>query len=274
MRSLEAFAKINLGLIVGPTRPDGKHEIVTVLQRIGLADTIEVEEASPAKSVVVEGFEDTVVRAALAAFAEAAERERGWRVQIHKRIPVAAGLGGGSSDAAAALQLANELSGTPLGPPALHEVAARVGADVPFFLQDGARLATGDGTDLAPLDLPTDLPVVLVLPHGTSKDSTAAIYRRFDDRAGSVGFEERRDTMFSALERLTSAADLDALPPNDLVSSPLADDLARLGAIRADVSGAGPAVYGLFEDERAAEQAARELQTQGRTWVTKTVGAR
>ena len=105
MTAAEAFAKINLGLIVGPVRPDGKHEVVTVLQRIGLSDTVSVEPA-PDPEIVVEGFEDTIVRSALTVFVEAAGADHGWSAQIDKRIPVAAGLGGGSSDAGTALRLA------------------------------------------------------------------------------------------------------------------------------------------------------------------------
>ena len=101
MTELRAPAKLNLALVVGPLRPDGRHEVATVLQAIDLCDDIELE---PADSLVVEGFaEDTIVRAALIRLAEAAGVTPGWRVRIEKRIPVAGGLGGGSSDAAAAL---------------------------------------------------------------------------------------------------------------------------------------------------------------------------
>jgi 4-diphosphocytidyl-2-C-methyl-D-erythritol kinase len=271
MKSVEAFAKINLGLVVGPVRPDGKHEVVTVLERIGVSDTIAVE-ASPYPGVVVEGFEDTIVRAALTAFAEATRADHGWSVRIDKRIPIAAGLGGGSSDAGTALGLVNELSHHRLSNEELHELAATIGADVPFFLEDGARLARGDGSELVPVALPRDIRVVLVLPNGESKESTAAVYERFDERGGASGFEARSDAMASALDGTLTPADLAALPRNDLVSSALSTELERLGAFRADVSGAGPAVYGLFEDGEAAERAARELRSQGTTWLTRTIG--
>ena len=101
-----AYAKINLALVVGPTRPDGKHEVTTVLQRIDLADRIRLERSA---GLAVEGFEDdTLVRRALELIAGEAGVEPSWRAFIDKQIPVAAGLGGGSSDAAAALELANE----------------------------------------------------------------------------------------------------------------------------------------------------------------------
>ena len=260
MRSTHAFAKINLGLVVGPLRPDGKHEVATVLQRIDLSDTIELEPA--AAGVVVEGFDDSIVRQTLMAFAAASGAAHGWKVRIEKRIPVAAGLGGGSSDAAAALRLANLLAGQPLAGSALSALAAQVGADVPFFLEPGAQLATGDGSELSPLSLPLDIWVVMVLPAGERKQSTAAVYERFEESGGSEGFDERRAALIAAVERVMIAADLALLPGNDLASSPLAGELRRLGAFRADVSGAGPAVYGLFEHERDAQHAAHELRVE------------
>src|SRR5512133_1450901 len=106
MNRASASAKINLALVVGPRRDDGRHEVATVLQRIDLADRIAVE---PARELSVKGFaEDTLLRRALEELAAAAGTEPRWAARIWKEIPVAAGLGGGSSDAATALRLANE----------------------------------------------------------------------------------------------------------------------------------------------------------------------
>jgi len=254
-----APAKLNLALVVGPTRGDGKHELVTVYQRLDLADRITVE---PADVTRVEGFpEDTIVRAAL----EALGAPHGWRVRISKKIPVAAGLGGGSSDAATALRLANAQLDEPRP---LDELAARVGADVPFFLHDGPQLGTGDGTTLEPVDLPQDFVVLLLLPHGARKESTASVYAAFDERGGEAGFDERAAALRDALARVRRPRDLAALPPNDLVSSPLAGELLTQGAFRADVSGAGPIVYGLFHGVAEAKRARRALRRHGRFWVT------
>jgi len=257
-----ASAKINLALIVGPRRPDGKHELVTVYQRLDLGDRLSVE---PATSTVIEGYpEDTIVRAALDALAA----PHGWSVRIRKQIPVAAGLGGGSSDAATALRLANAQLAEPLPPERLHELAASVGADVPFFLHDGPQLGTGDGTALEPLDLPQDYVVLLLLPHGEHKPSTADVYAAFDARSGDSGFDERVEALRQALVAVSRPRDLAALPPNDLVSSPHAETLLAQGAFRADVAGAGPTVYGLFHRRRDATRAARAVRALGRTWVT------
>jgi 4-diphosphocytidyl-2-C-methyl-D-erythritol kinase len=262
-----AHAKLNLALVVGPLRPDGKHEVETVMQALDLHDELELELAD---ALVVEGFpEDSLVRDALHALGVAADVVPRWRVRIEKRIPVAAGLGGGSSDAATALRLANETLATPLALDALHDLASRLGADVPFFLRDGPQLATGDGTVLAPLSLPHDYTVLLVLPHGCTKESTAAVYAAFDIRGGADGFDDRRSALRAALAGSRRAVDLGELPPNDLCSSPLATELVAHGAFRADVTGAGPAVYGLFERTDDAHRAAAALGDAGQTWVTR-----
>jgi 4-diphosphocytidyl-2-C-methyl-D-erythritol kinase len=261
-----ATAKLNLALVVGAERDDGRHEVATVLQRIDLADRVRVEPA-PALSVV--GFpDDTIVREALERLAQAAGAEPCWEARIWKHIPVAAGLGGGSSDAATALRLANATLAEPLPAERLHELAAELGVDVPFFLANGPQLGTGAGADLAPLDLPQDYWVVLLLPHDTRKFSTAEVYRAFDQRAGADGFDERLTQLEHALGEVRRPRDLAALPPNDLASSPHAEAMRALGAFRTDVSGAGPTVYGLFLHREPAVAAGRELRGLGRTWVT------
>ena len=250
-----APAKVNLALVVGPLRDDGKHEVLTVLQRIDLVDRIELEQATELR---VEGFpDDTLVRVALHALARSAGVESRWRVRIEKRIPVAAGLGGGSSDAGTALRLANETLPEPLPAEDLHSLAAQIGADVPFFLADGPQLGSGDGSELAPLDLPQDFWVVVLLPQGVAKTSTADMYAAFDARHGVEGFAERRQALVDGLAGTKRPRDLAALPPNDLASSPLAEEIRAAGAFRADVSGAGPALYGLFHHRPDADAARR-----------------
>jgi 4-diphosphocytidyl-2-C-methyl-D-erythritol kinase len=260
-----APAKINLALVVGPPRDDGKHEVLTVLQRIDLVDRIQLDEASELR---VDGFaEDTIVSRALDDLASRAGVEPRWRVRIEKRIPVAAGLGGGSSDAATALRLANETLREPLPGVELLELATGIGADVPFFLVDGPQLGSGDGSTLEALDLPQDFWVVVLLPRGTEKASTADVYAAFDARRGPAGWAERRQTLLDALARVERPRDFSGLPPNDLVSSPLVEEIHAQGAFRADVSGAGPALYGLFHQRRDAESARRALRRLGRTWL-------
>jgi 4-diphosphocytidyl-2-C-methyl-D-erythritol kinase len=264
-----AYAKLNLGLVVGPLRPDGKHEVVTLLQRIDLHDDVSL---APAPATVVDGFDDdTIVTAALAALADEAGVEAGWRVSIAKRIPVAAGLGGGSADAAAALTLANATLRRPLDSAQLEGVAAQVGADVPFFLKGGSCVATGDGTELRLLHVTTEYTALLLVPADLTKESTGAVYEAFDRRSGAEGFDRRTADFERALEAVSVARDLAFLPPNDLASSPVAEELAALGAFRADVTGAGPTVYGLFEDAEVAVRAEEALRPRGRTYVTRPI---
>jgi 4-diphosphocytidyl-2-C-methyl-D-erythritol kinase len=222
----------------------------------------------PAERLRVAGFPaDTLVRAALERLAQAADVAPAFVARIDKRIPVVSGLGGGSSDAATALRLANALLPGPLAADELERLAADLGVDVPFFLRSGPQLGSGDGSMLSPLDLPQDYWIALCLPDGVEKASTAAVYARFDERGGEVGFEERRTALLDRLGRIRRPEDLAGLPGNDLASSPLDAELRELGAFRAGVSGAGPAVYGLFLHRRLATAAAAALRRRGRTWV-------
>lgn len=263
--TVAAHAKINLALVVGPLRSDGKHEVVTVLQRVDLADSLTLDAAD---ELLVTGFDaDTLVTCALTELAAAARVEPRWHVRIEKRIPVAAGLGGGSSDAAAALALANATLPEPLEPERLLGIAAALGSDVPFFLAAGAQLGTGDGSELEALDLPLDYQVLLLVPHDAVKESTGHVYEQFDRRGGAEGFDQRRARLVEVLHEVRAPRDLANLPPNDLARSPLAAELERREAFRADVSGAGPALYGLFEKEDDALAAAAALGTLGAAWV-------
>jgi 4-diphosphocytidyl-2-C-methyl-D-erythritol kinase len=233
-----------------------------VYQRVDLADRLTVE---PAPATSVRGFaDDTLVQRALAQLGDS----HGWRVKIEKHIPVAGGLGGGSSDAATALWLANSQLPKPLTPARLHALAAAIGADVPFFLADGPQLGSGDGTVLEPLELPQDFAALLFLPAAVRKSSTADVYAAFDARRGADGFAARAGRLRETLASVRRPRDLGALPPNDLAASPFAERLLELGAFRADVSGAGPTVYGLFHDRAAARAAQRALRRLGRGIVT------
>jgi 4-diphosphocytidyl-2-C-methyl-D-erythritol kinase len=262
LKRAAAPAKINLALVVGPRREDGRHELVTVYQRIALSDRLVVERAP---AVRVRGFAgDTLVRAALDRLVDG----QAFSAHIQKRIPVAAGLGGGSSDAATALRLANELRDEPLPAGELRAAACDLGADVPYFLTDGPQLGTGDGTELTSIELPQDYWIVVVFPQGARKTSTQDVYAAFDSRGSEQGYEERRAALVESLATVRRPRDLAALPPNDLASSPLADELRALGAFRADVTGAGPAVYALFLHGDQARVAQKRISPKGRTWLT------
>jgi 4-diphosphocytidyl-2-C-methyl-D-erythritol kinase len=277
-----APAKINLGLRLGPPRPDGRHELVTVMQSISLADELVLmwpgecgpEPGAGAKQAVDEVVcpgvdgprERNLAAMALAAFREAT----GWdapplQLRIAKHIPVAAGLGGGSGDAAAALRLAIRASAAPgsakalesdLAPESLLALAANLGADVPAQLRPGRWLAGGAGERLEELPAPQPSFGVLVLPIATPL-STAAVYAQADRLSLShprTELERYREGLRAAL-----AAGA-ALPPAELLVNDLeaaARSLcpaidARLEQARACdadstlVSGSGPTVLALF----------------------------
>ena len=185
---LEAPAKINLYLEVGPPRSDGYHSVRTVMQSVDLCDIVEVELAEGGSGLELEvegdapsGEENLCLRAA-GAFSSAMGRPLAARIRLSKRIPKAAGLGGGSSDAAAVLRALNFLLGEAMGREELFRTAASLGSDVPFFLVGGTSLGEGRGERVTPLRQAPPLPVVLANP-GTGLP-TAEVYRRFDLSGG------------------------------------------------------------------------------------------
>jgi 4-diphosphocytidyl-2-C-methyl-D-erythritol kinase len=270
-----APGKVNLCLFVGVPRADGLHPLVSVVQPVTLADEVCLEPAPPGATtdeVVCAGVRgENLAARALAAYREAS----GWdappqRLTIRKRVPVAAGMGGGSADAAAALRLAAHAAGRP-GDPLLAALAPALGADVPAQVTPARALVTGAGEHVEAL--PPATPAaggLLILPAATAELATAAVYREAD-RLGSP----RDAAGLAALERQVRAAAgaRDALPDelalNDL--EPAARELCpaiegalaaarAAGADRAMVSGSGPTVFAVFAGpdgpHRAGEAAA------------------
>jgi 4-diphosphocytidyl-2-C-methyl-D-erythritol kinase len=276
-----APAKINLGLFVGARRhQDGRHELVTVMQSISLCDELTLADAPrgvSADEVICPGVPgapaDNLAARALAAFRE----HTGWgapaqRLEIVKRIPVAAGLGGGSADAAAALRLAQRASG--LGePPVLAELAERLGADVPAQLAPGRWLARGAGELLEPLPPPREPFGVLVLPL-SEQLSTAAVYAEAD-RAGrprsAAELARAAQDIAAALERGAALPAASELLHNDLqraavtLCPQIAAALAQAreaGAAHTLLSGSGPTVLGLFPREGTGVEDGPALATE------------
>jgi 4-diphosphocytidyl-2-C-methyl-D-erythritol kinase len=257
-----APAKINLGLFVGPPRAgDGRHELVSVMQSISLADELTLEQApgdASGDELVCPGLpgapQENLAARALGAFRAAT----GWdapplRLSVRKRIPVAAGLGGGSADAAAALRLARHASG--LGDEQLlYELAVSLGADVPAQVSPGRWLATGAGEQLQALPDPLPSLELLVLP-AAAQLSTAEVYTAADQlgltRELGAPLPRARELLRNDLQQ----AALSLLPG-------LAGGLAAIadaGAELALVSGSGPTMLGLFGHANAAGRVQRAL---------------
>jgi 4-diphosphocytidyl-2-C-methyl-D-erythritol kinase len=262
---VHAPGKVNLCLFLGPTRPDGRHELVTLLESVSLADELSVSVRSRPPDVV---RCDEVDDPNLAAVALERLRARGWEgpplhVEVAKHIPVAGGMGGGSADAAAVLRLASGLRAVPQQ--TVAELAAELGADVPSQLSPGLALGTGAGERIEhhrPL-----APHALVVIRQPFRLATREVYAEADrlnlphDRARLEERLEQLRTAISPGARLSNDLLVNDLEPAALSLLPqIEESLAAIrdvGAEHALVSGSGPTVFGLFwgadTERRAAE---------------------
>ena len=262
-----APAKLNLVLHVGPPQADGLHPLCSLFASIDLADQLELAPLGAGGRDLVEcpGVEPpNLAQAALAALRERLEPERlpPLHLRIRKRIPVAAGLGGGSADAAAALRAANRLAGEPLNSGELRDLAAGLGSDVPSQVEPWHALVHGTGELVEPLELP---PLAALLVPAEEGLSTAAVYAELDRLRGwrePLEPERLRRLASASARELADAVENDLEPAALSLCPELAEVLAALraaGALGAAVSGSGPTCFGLFLELAAAELAAKTL---------------
>ena len=256
-----AYAKLNLVLHVGRPPPDGLHPLCSIFASIDLADDVHVEPSEAREdSVECQGVTGpNLAAAALAGFRGRVPSLPPVDVRIAKRIPVAAGLGGGSADAAAVLRAANRIAGDPLDAAALRAIGAELGSDVPSQIEPRHALVQGTGEIVEPLELPPLAAVLAPQPDGLA---TTAVYAELDRMRGW------REELDPAPLRTLAAASPDALSAaleNDLEPAALAlrpelegvlDALHAAGAARPLVSGSGPTCFALFADRAAAGSAA------------------
>jgi 4-diphosphocytidyl-2-C-methyl-D-erythritol kinase len=265
-----APAKLNLCLFVGPLRDDGRHELVSVMQSLEWGDEVALDPADR-DEVVCAGVEGpNLVAAALAGLRAATRRpQEPVRITVTKRIPIAAGLGGGSADAAATLRLVARAAGIE-DEELLAELAAELGADVPAQVQPGRALAAGAGERVRRLSPPPPFGV-LVLP-STAQLSTAAVYAEADRLGLPRDAHDLAERLWAVEQSLA-----DERPPfglgaellvNDLEPAARAlcpaidaalDEARAAGADHALVAGSGPTVVGLFADPEEAREAAARL---------------
>ena len=266
-----APAKVNLALLIGPVRRDGFHEVFSLMVPVTLGDLV-VAEAPVGDELVVDcavcaGEENLAARAV-----RELEARLGWplpvRLTIHKRVPHAAGLGGGSSDAAAALRAVERLYDLEIPPRMLHEAAAAVGSDVPFFLWRGPQLAMGRGSVLKAVELPEPLHFVIGVPDVELPTKLVYGWRDADVTVTLPEFAARTARLVSAVEAAAVPADIAALMDNDLESHVTARRpeiaavkaaMLQAGALAAAMSGSGSAVFGLFDTPENAEAARAAL---------------
>ena len=282
--TVEAPAKLNLTLDVLGRRADGYHDLNMVMQSVALSDTITLELGTGGPLSVKSnlGFLPNNEKNLAAAAALVFQRETGWdaggvAMTLHKRSPVCAGMGGGSSDAAAVLRAMNAARGSGLPLLELAKLGEQVGSDVPYCVLGGTALAQGRGEVLTPLPPLARCPVVVCKPPFSV--STPELFRAVD----GVRLRCRPDT----------AGVLDALKAGDLggvarrlynvfedVLSPrqggevraIRNELVQQGALGACMSGTGPTVFGLFRDQAQAEAAWEILsRTYRDVWLTETI---
>jgi len=278
-------AKINLTLRVGPLRGDGFHDVRTLLQSIALSDTLTVTArrgpfALAAGGPGVPTDETNLVSRAAAALWRALGRDgepRDAHVKLVKQIPLAAGLGGGSADAAAALVALNVVWEGRRSRRDLARIGGTLGADVPFFLQGGTALGAGRGDEIYPVDDAARLGVVIVKP--SFGVATADAYRWLDeDRAAGVADAPAvsRDVDLGwAAGPIALVNDLQGpvarrhAPVDDIVNT-----LAKAGALGAAMTGSGSAVFGLFPEAQAPRAARRLKRADWLVQVTRTLSRR
>jgi 4-diphosphocytidyl-2-C-methyl-D-erythritol kinase len=272
--TLRCPAKVNLYLKVVGRRPDGYHDLLTIMQPLTLADTLTLTLGAADITCACHGADlpqdegNLAVRAARA-FQQATGDSFGVHLQLIKRIPVAAGLGGGSSNAAGVLRGLNQLRGQPLKSTQLVAVARQLGADVPFFLLEGPALGQGIGDLLTPITLP---PWWYVLLNPGFAVSTGQVYTGLRPPFAAPAAAELLAQLHDPPDRWLH---------NDLESVTLAQHpelvalkaaLRQEGALGVLMSGSGPTVFGIFPDESTARQAGARLQARTGLWTAVTQG--
>lgn len=279
-----ACAKLNLALDILGKRPDGYHEMRMVMQSIDLADHVTVSTC-PGKEIVVttdlpylpKGDGNIAAKAALWFFSSVGMEPEGLAIDIQKNVPVCAGMAGGSSDGAAVLRVLRRLYMPDMTEEQLEEIGALVGSDVPYCVRGGTVLAEGRGerlTDLPPL--PT---CWLVVCKPSCSVSTPELFaqvrlkklRCHPDTAGMMNALERQD-LEGIARRLYNVFE-DVLPRRYAEVFVIKNELLELGAMAASMTGSGPTVFGIFQDQETAAQAAGALSKQYAAYLCRPCGA-
>jgi len=280
--TVETPAKINLSLDITGKRQDGYHNLEMIMQSISLADRVTVEKRGSGLAIqcdfpYVPNDSRNIAWKAAEAFLAACGEKGGVRIVLEKKIPVAAGLAGGSTNAAGVLKAMNRLFGKPFGQEQLARIARRIGADVPFCLQGGTALARGIGDELTCLPDFSGVRVVVVKP--PFPVSTPWVYKNLNlhalgerpDTPALIAAIKRRDVralargMRNVLESVTAKAHSEI--------GRIMETFLALGALGSRMSGSGSAVFGLFDDDALAEKAfMRFRETYKDVFYTETIG--
>jgi 4-diphosphocytidyl-2-C-methyl-D-erythritol kinase len=275
---LRAPAKVNLHLEIKGMRSDGYHEILSVVHSVALFDRVRLRSLKEKNALRVwcdpaltRGT--NIAAAAVQAFRKSCEIETGVEVQIKKGIPLGAGLGGGSSDAAAVLLGLNETFGFPLSGRKLHELACELGSDIPFFLRGPAALLSGRGEIIRDIQPRQDFLLVLVYPRFAI--STREAYRWFDGDANGASRESRsaEDLKFEYEKKPPDSWSFansfqSTIERRYPLIKEIAAELKHAGAHLSSLSGSGSSVFGIFSDMGTARSAARRMRSHhAHVWV-------
>ena len=267
---LNAYAKINLTLDITGVRPDGFHELRSVMAPVTLCDVIELNKnGSFAFDCSVKelcGTDNLCVRAAKLFF-ELSGQNPNVSIYLEKNIPFPAGLGGGSADATCVLKGLNELFGMPLSAEQLFSLAERLGSDVPFCLLGAPALCEGRGERLTSINSLPELDIVIAI--GKARLKTPEVFREYDK--ARLPARADSDRLLNAIERGDREEVISSLgnafePITDILA-PETKEIRKLmlshSALNARLSGSGPSVYGVFENSRAASNCAEALKNIG-----------
>lgn len=267
---LKAMAKINLGLDVLRRRSDGYHDLRMIMQTVYLYDQIEIaEKETPGITLTTNaGYlpvnEDNLVYKAAKLLMEEFGIEQGVRIHLKKYIPVAAGLAGGSSDAAAALVGINRMFRLGLSKEDLKKRGVKIGADVPYCIMRGTALAEGIGDVLTPLPAAPDMHVVLAKP--PIHVSTGFVYTNLkaDQLAYHPDIDAQADAIragdgYAMAELMGNVLETVTIPAYPVIEE-IKEEMKRAGALGAMMSGSGPTVFGLFDDAKKARAAYEKLR--------------
>lgn len=271
--SLKALAKINLGLDVVRRREDGYHEVRMIMQTIHLYDRLEIKKTGSADITMETNLsflptnENNLVYKAAKLLKDEFEIKEGVHVNLKKHIPVAAGMAGGSTDAAAVLYGMNRMFGLGFSKKELMERGVKIGADVPYCLMRGTALAEGIGEDLSALPPMVKCPVLIAKP--SVNVSTKFVYEnlKLDDTTVHPDIDALvADIQAQDLKKI--AADMGNVLetvtiPNYPVIADIKQHMLEHGAINAMMSGSGPTVFGLFEKEETAQEAFTAMKQSG-----------
>ncbi len=269
----KAYAKINLVLNIGDLRPDGYHDIQTIMQSLELHDDVTVEQTG-GTGITVTASVDTIptdesnlaVKAVKAFAAKTGVPAEGLSIHIEKRIPVAAGLGGGSSDAAATLRALNVLYETNLSVDELVEIGIEVGSDVPFCVHGGCAYVEGKGDMVVPT---TPMPqCIIVIGKPDLAISTEKMYQRFDqaelpqraDHTPEIMLGLRWENLKAVAESVGNAFEQVLMKNERNTVDMMKEVMNQFGTLGTAMTGSGPAVFGIFDNELYARVASETLR--------------